>query len=125
MNRRKPAEASHAQGVAQPAGRPGGTRTEPDPEEDLRVANEALVELTARYRALFETNPHPILVWDIETLRILDVNEASIRRYGWSLEEFRRLTLKDLWPPETVPKLMRWLASNHDEATRSGVFRHR
>ena len=126
MTRRKEAQTGHAPGVASAPARPGAPPKEPDPaqERELQVANEALNELTARYRALFDTNPQPILVWDLETLRILDANDAAIRRYGWTLEEFRKITLKDVRPPETVPRLIKWLAQNHEGITRSGIFRH-
>ena len=43
-------------------------------------------------------------VYDFETLQILDVNEAATQRYGYSRPEFLALTIKDLRPPEDVPK---------------------
>jgi len=111
--------------MARPQARPQATRENSIPAGDLRVTSETLAELTARYQALFDTNPHPIFVWDLETLAILDVNDAAVRRYGWTLEEFRQLTLKDVRPPENVPRLIEWLAYHRDGVSRVGVFRHR
>ena len=47
------------------------------------------------YRALFETFPHPIWVYDLETLAFLAVNEAAIRASGYSREEYLVMTLRD------------------------------
>ena len=41
-------------------------------------------------------------VYDLETLAFLDVNEAAIRDYGFSREEFMTMTLLDIRPPEDI-----------------------
>ena len=76
-----------------------------------------------RYLSLFILNPEPMWVYDVETLEILDVNEAAMQRYGYSRPEFLALTIKDLRPPEDVPKFVELLPStpNFD---RSGPWRH-
>jgi len=79
---------------------------------------EAFSESEARYRRLFESNPQPLWVYDLETLRFLAVNEAAIKRYGFSLDEFLAMTIRDLCPPEDAPKQL----ENSDRAT---VRRHR
>jgi PAS domain S-box-containing protein len=45
-------------------------------------------------------------VYDAETLRFLAVNEAAIRHYGFSREEFLAMTIRDIRPLEDVPKLL-------------------
>src|SRR5580658_3497699 len=40
------------------------------------------------HRLLFEKVPHPRFVCDARTLRILVVNEAAVRRYGYTRDEF-------------------------------------
>ncbi len=44
-------------------------------------------------------------ILDSETLFILAVNEAAIKRYGYSREEFLKLTIEDLRPAEEKPEL--------------------
>jgi PAS domain S-box-containing protein len=78
-----------------------------------------------RYRALFETNPLPAWVFDRETLRILTVNDAALWRYGYTREEFLRMTIADLRPPEDVPALREFLRSAPMVFHRAGVWRHR
>jgi len=58
-------------------------------------------------RLLFETNPTPMWVFDVETLQFLAVNEAAVSQYGYSREEFLSRTERDLRPPEDVEKMER------------------
>ncbi len=58
-----------------------------------------------RYRALFERHPLPMWVFDEETMAFLSVNEAAQRTYGYSVDEFTRMTLRDIRPPEELPFL--------------------
>ena len=41
-----------------------------------------------QYRLLFDSNPHPMWVFDVETLAFLAVNDAAVRLYGFSRDEF-------------------------------------
>jgi two-component system cell cycle sensor histidine kinase/response regulator CckA len=68
----------------------------------LAVTNARLVrertELEARAGLLFGANPEPMWVFDSETLVFLDVNEAAVRRYGYSRDELLGMTIMDLHP---------------------------
>lgn len=52
------------------------------------------------YRLLFRENPQSMWVYDVKTLRFLDVNDAALRAYGYSREEFLGFTLLDIRPVE-------------------------
>jgi PAS domain S-box-containing protein len=56
------------------------------------------------YRLLFEANPQPILVFDLETLVFLDANDAAVREYGYSRGEFLKLTILEIRPAEDVQR---------------------
>jgi PAS domain S-box-containing protein len=58
-----------------------------------------------RYHVLFNQGPLPMWVYDPATLTLLDVNDAALRRYGYTREEFLRLALSDLRPLEEAPAL--------------------
>lgn len=73
---------------------------------DRIKAEKILFESEKRYKDLFKSNPNPMWVYDLETLKFLDVNQAAIINYGYTLEEFLSMTLKDIRPPEDVSKLM-------------------
>lgn len=77
-----------------------------------------------RYLSLFILNPEPMWVYDVDTLRILDVNEAAIQRYGYSRSEFLALTIKDLRPQEDLAKFLELLPDTPN-SDRTGPWRHR
>ncbi len=52
------------------------------------------------YRALFEHNPMPMWVYDSETLAFLEVNAAAVEHYGYTRDEFRRMSILDIRPEE-------------------------
>jgi two-component system cell cycle sensor histidine kinase/response regulator CckA len=66
-----------------------------------RTAQEA----NERYGMLFESNPQPMWVFDVDTLAFLQVNDAAVRHYGYSRAEFLSLTIMDILPPEDAPGL--------------------
>jgi PAS domain S-box-containing protein len=62
---------------------------------ERKLVEEALLESEERYRRLFETDTNAIIMADQETLRIIDVNPAAEKMYGYSHEEFLKLTTPD------------------------------
>jgi PAS domain S-box-containing protein len=48
------------------------------------------------YQRLFQDNPHPMFVYDLQTLSILTANNVSLEKYGYSREEFLKLKITDL-----------------------------
>jgi two-component system cell cycle sensor histidine kinase/response regulator CckA len=89
-----------------------------------RETEEALRRSEERYRLLFDKNPLPMWVYDIETLRFLAVNTAAIEHYGFSEDEFRAMTIKDIRPAEEVPTLLENLSKADDVIDRVDEWRH-
>lgn len=74
----------------------------------VRAAVQAHTRLAlseAGYRQMFHANPSPMLVYDLESLRILDVNPTAVAFFGWSHDEFVGLELARLWPPSASARL--------------------
>jgi PAS domain S-box-containing protein len=92
---------------------------------ERRQAEQLLQESEDRHRKLFDNNPHPTWVFDRETLRFLAVNDAAVRKYGYSGDEFRKMTIKDIRPPEDVPAMLETVASIRDGMESAGAWRHR
>lgn len=90
-----------------------------------RQAEEALRDSEAKYRLLFENNPQPMWVYDLETLAILKVNQAAAQHYGYSREEFLAMTIKDIRPPEDVAPLLKRVSELTPGLGYSGEWRHR
>jgi PAS domain S-box-containing protein len=73
---------------------------------------------------LFEVCPIAMWVYDRESLAFLAVNDAALRLYGYSRDEFLGMTIRDIRPPEELPALARHLAEPRDAgATR--IWKHR
>ncbi len=62
-----------------------------------------------RYRLIFEANPLPSWVFDAVTLRFLAVNDAAVRTYGYSRDEFLAMTITEIRPESEVPKLIAFM----------------
>jgi diguanylate cyclase (GGDEF)-like protein/PAS domain S-box-containing protein len=77
-----------------------------------------------RTRYLFENNPNPMWIYDLETLRFLAVNQAAINHYGYSEEEFLSMTIQDIRPPEEIPKLLETIAKISTGFSVPEVWRH-
>jgi two-component system cell cycle sensor histidine kinase/response regulator CckA len=67
-----------------------------------RIERE-LRESERQYRLLFETNPHPMWVFETGSLEIVETNQAAILHYGYSRSEFLSMKILDIRPPEDIP----------------------
>jgi len=92
---------------------------------ESKRAEELLRESEQRYRMLFANNPHPMWVYDLETLAFLAVNDAAIAHYGYSHDEFLTMTIKDIRPPEDVDALLKKVAAVTQGLDKSGTWPHR
>lgn len=90
-----------------------------------REAQQAVRATGERYRLLFEGNPLPLWVFDLDTLRFLDVNEAACARYGYSRDEFLAMNAAQIRPEEDVARLRTALRDAAPGQRRFGQWRHR
>ncbi len=95
-------------------------------EQRVRLQTAELQESEGKYKYLFFKSPLPKWIYDQETLQFLEVNEAAVRHYGYSEEEFVRMKITDIRPPEDTPRLLsdveESIASHED--SRHGAWRH-
>lgn len=78
-----------------------------------QTADEALRSSEQKHKLLFQANPMPMWMFSLETLHIIDVNEAAVAHYGYSKEEFLSLKPGVLWN-DWNPGLY-----------RSGIWKHK
>ncbi|UZH55317.1 PAS domain S-box protein [Salinimicrobium tongyeongense] len=92
-----------------------------------KTAEEELLLSKKNYEHLFEFNPLPNWIFDLETLEILAVNRAAVNYYGYTKEEFLNFYLSDLRPQEEIPVLTANLQRIKDEKglLNIGNFIHR
>lgn len=66
----------------------------------------------------------PQLIFDRENLQILHANEAAIKLYGYSLEEFRVMTIREIRPVWELDKLARHLQEQKMHGNNVGIWKH-
>ena len=71
-------------------------------EEEIRSAALA----SEQYRLLFAGNPHPMWMYDVKSLAILQVNEAAVAHYGYGHHEFRSMSLLDVFSSDHTQDLV-------------------
>ncbi|HEU4763370.1 MAG TPA: PAS domain S-box protein [Gemmatimonadales bacterium] len=81
-------------------------------------------------RFLFRAAPVPAWVFDLDTMRFLEVNDAAVARYGWSRDEFLALSLTDIRPPDDVQRFLDAHVQTGVETSprpfeAAGTWRHR
>lgn len=64
-------------------------------------------------------------MYDLETLRFLDVNEVACQKYGYARDEFLSMTIRDLRPPEDVPAVEASVREMPVLSFNAGIWRHR
>lgn len=85
----------------------------------IRLARtaEELSDTLAERDAMFDETPDPIIVHSLDDARIIDVNRQACATYGYSRDEFLRLSIADLDSPEHAParsaRLARILRDGH------------
>lgn len=73
---------------------------------------------------LFRINTNPMWIYDVETLRFLAANEAAIKHYGYSEEEFLSMTIEDICPTEDIPVLIEHLKRQNPGLDAGGIWQH-
>jgi PAS domain S-box-containing protein len=62
----------------------------------LRALHDDLLASESKYRAFFDLSPVPEYFFDTTTMEFVEVNPAAVKKYGYSREEFLKMTIYDL-----------------------------
>jgi PAS domain S-box-containing protein len=90
----------------------------------IKKQQKALVDFGEQYKSLFYSNPSPFWIYDYNTLRFLEVNEAAIRTYGYTQDEFKEMTILDIRPEEDHQRVKEFLSRISDKSFLSGHWTH-
>ncbi len=78
-----------------------------------------------RYRLLFDRSPLPLWLFDVASRRFLAVNQAAVDHYGYTRDEFLRLSVTDIRPAEDVPLFLERLDASGGSSGAGEAWRHR
>jgi diguanylate cyclase (GGDEF)-like protein/PAS domain S-box-containing protein len=87
----------------------------------LRVDITELKQREASFRLLFDSNPVPMIVCALDDERILSVNDAAIRHYGYTRSEFEMLTIRHLQAFETE---LPWAGDQSGDERAARTWKH-
>jgi len=93
------------------------------PADDAKAASPGVV--TGAFGLLLAANPLPMWVYDLDTLRFLEVNNAAVAHYGYSRAEFLAMAITDIRPAEDLACLQASVARRRGDLQYSGTWRHR
>jgi len=88
-------------------------------------AEQALRKSESMFRLLFSHTPLPMWVFDIESLRFLQVNEAATKQYGFSETEFRGMTFCDIRPDGNESSFAKHVEEWKQEGRHHGHWQHK
>jgi PAS domain S-box-containing protein len=83
-----------------------------------------LEESEKQYRSYFEANPSPMWIYNRRTLNFTAVNNAAIAKYGYSLEEFKNMTILDIRPKSDIVKAHAAVKELKNQYSNSGIWTH-
>jgi len=92
---------------------------------ERRRSEDGLRKNEEMFRLLFSYNPLPTWVIDKETRRFLEVNDAALRQYGYSLNEFKGMTALHLRPEEDRAKYLDLMKQIPSDGLYRGNWKHR
>jgi PAS domain S-box-containing protein len=91
---------------------------------ERREAQARIERAEAQFRALFERNPLPFWVFDARTLRFLAVNEAAVRAYGYSIQQFLSMTILDIRPESDAATVLESMRGRSPDEDVDGIWVH-
>jgi len=91
---------------------------------ERRRAEEELRKSESMLSLLFEHNPIPTWLYDVESLRFLRVNQAAVGQYGFAKEEFERMTILEIRPGSEREKAAAYLQEMRAEVEEHGFWLH-
>ena len=92
---------------------------------DLSKLDSQTAGIIKMYDAIMKISPQAMFIYDLENLKFLEVNDAAVKLYGYSKDEFLNMDLTDLYAPEDIQTLLE--TGNRKSQTNefTGPWRHK
>jgi PAS domain S-box-containing protein len=97
------------------------------PRDATNILDAVTAELKGyeqSFKLLFDSNPIPMWLMDVESLKIQAVNNAAVKHYGFTREQFLSLTALDIRLPEDRDDFSRYVGAGSNSQGRK-LWRHR
>ncbi|HOI31968.1 MAG TPA: PAS domain S-box protein, partial [Bacteroidales bacterium] len=91
----------------------------------VRQLSESLRESEVRYRNMFLNSPLPMWIYDVDTLKFEEVNYAATGVYGYSVQEFKSMTIEMIRPKEDISLLHENIKRETYEYQKSSNWHHK
>jgi two-component system, cell cycle sensor histidine kinase and response regulator CckA len=92
---------------------------------ERRCREEELRKNEATLRLLFEHNPLPTWLYDAETLKFLRVNQAAVKLYGYSVEEYEQMDILEIRPESERQKTLDYVRQMGVNEEEHGIWLHK
>ena len=93
--------------------------------EQREKAEKELKESESHFRLLFELNPQPMFVYNLESMKIKAVNNSAIDVYRYSKDEFLSMTILDLKAPKEFTRLWKNLIDDPNSFQKTEIWNHK
>lgn len=91
--------------------------------DSLNVDGAELKRFEQAFQLLFDGNPVPMWLMEIESLKFLAANDAALKHYGYTREKFLTMTAVDIRLPEERDQFSQYLHSGSNSQGRK-IWRH-
>lgn len=92
---------------------------------ELEITVRSLEQRLSGYARVYLDNPVPTLFYECSSFHIVEVNESVEALYGYSQQQFRRLTLLDLFSPQALTDRQVLEQELRKPINTLGPFQHR
>lgn len=92
---------------------------------DLSKLDSQTAGIIKMYDAIMKISPQAMFIYDLENLKFLEVNDAAIKLYGYSRDEFMSMDLTDLYAPEDIQTLLETANKKSQTNEFTGPWRHK
>lgn len=91
---------------------------------DLIQVESDLKSSEQQYKYLFENNPGAMMIWELESGRILDVNDRACTMYGYDYAEFLEVNVYKMRPQEEVTRVQEQAKNERWTSTKGTKLFH-
>jgi two-component system sensor histidine kinase UhpB len=86
---------------------------------ERKKVEEKTLASEEKYRQMFYKNPFPMWINEMDSLQILEVNDAAIKKYGYERMDFLKLTLKDIQQSQVTT------LNSANDSTQAKLWKHK